>query len=104
MPSQLIKVDGRYVYFFTDIESALEESSYFEEFEIYQYEDLQLYIVGEKNTLDKKRSHLYDWNGQIFPVRRGESDEIENWSIDFKNKLCKVSVINGNLNLNSEVA
>jgi hypothetical protein len=36
------------MFIFTDIESALEESSYFEEFEIYQYEDLQLYIVGEK--------------------------------------------------------
>lgn len=92
MTSQLIKIDGRYVYFFVDIESALEEADFFEDFDIYQYNNCQLYVVGEKDTLEKKRSHLYDWNGLLFPVRRGDSEEMENWRVEFKNKLSKIAI------------
>lgn len=39
MTSILSKIDSRYVYFFSDIESALEEALLFDDFSVFEYDN-----------------------------------------------------------------
>lgn len=91
MTSILSKIDSRYVYFFSDIESALEEALLFDDFSIFEYDNKGIYVVGESSALDMLRPHFYDWNGCLFPVRRGDSESMEKWRTDFRDKLTLVS-------------
>jgi len=83
MSARLIKVNGRYVYFFDNYEQALHESNEFDDFEIYQYADSELFILGEKDALLKKRPHFYDWNGSLYPYSRLDSESLNTWRNDF---------------------
>jgi len=87
MTAQLVKLNERYVYFFTTVEAAEEEAKNFDGFEIYQYEDSELFLVGEKDSLTKRRPHFYDWNGALYPYNRLDSEKMIEWRLFVFSKL-----------------
>lgn len=87
MSSQLVKLNGRYVYFFRTIESAMQEAGLYDNFIVYTFENSNLFIIGEKDAHLKKRPHLYDWNGALYPYSRLDSESLEEWRFTFLNSI-----------------
>lgn len=83
MTAQLVKLNDRYVYFFTTVEAAEEEAKNFNDFEVYQYENFEWFLIGEKDALTKKRPHYYDWNGALYPYSRLDSEKTIEWRLSF---------------------
>jgi hypothetical protein len=87
MTAQLVKLNEKYVYFFTTVEAAEEEAQYFDDFEVYQYDDNELFLIGEKGSLMKRRPHFYDWNGCLYPYNRLDSEKMVEWRLSVFSKL-----------------
>lgn len=90
MSSVLVRFENRPVFFFNNLQSALEETGFYYDFAVYQFDQKEQYIIGEANALIIPRPHFYDWNGIISPYSRFDGNTIEQWRVSFKNKLEKV--------------
>lgn len=93
MSSQLVKVNGKYVYFFNCIDSALKEANCYDNFVVYQYCESNLFVVGDKDAHLKKRPHFYDWNGSLYPYCRLDGDLMEEWRLQFLLNLKEYQII-----------
>ena len=87
MTAQLVKLNEKYVYFFTTVEAAEEEAKNFDDFEVYQYENSDWFLIGEKDSLMKRRPHFYDWNGTLYPYNRLDSEKMIEWRLSIFAKL-----------------
>lgn len=87
MTAQLVKINERYVYFFTTLEAAEEEAKNFDDFEVYQYDNMEWFLIGEKDSLVKRRPHFYDWNGALYPYNRLDSESLIEWRLSVFSKL-----------------
>ena len=94
MSSQLVNINGKYVYFFNDLEKAIEETKNYDNFTVYQYMDLSLYVIGEFNATQLKRPHITDWNGLLFVYNRMDGEITISWRINFLNFLKEVQFEN----------
>lgn len=87
MSAKLMKVNEKYVYFFTSYDEALTEANEFDDFVIYQFGEDELFIIGERDALFKKRPHFYDWNGALYPHNRLDSEKTIEWRLSFNSQL-----------------
>jgi hypothetical protein len=82
-----VNINGKYVYFFNNLEMAVEEISNYDNFTVYQYMDLSLYVIGEVNATKLKRPHITDWNGTLFSYNRIDGEITISWRVKFINSL-----------------
>jgi len=87
MTAQLVKLNEKYVYFFTTVEAAEEEAKHFDDFEVYQYDNNELFLIGEKDSLMKRRPHFYDWNGALYHYNRLDGEKMIEWRLAVFSKL-----------------
>lgn len=90
MSSILVRFENRPIFFFSNLELAIEETGFYYDFVVYQFDQKEQYVIGEANALMIPRPHFYDWNGIISPYSRLDGNNIEQWRVSFKNKLEKV--------------
>lgn len=92
MSSILVRFENRPIFFFNNLQLAIEETGFYYDFAVYQFDKKEQYIIGESNALMIHRPHFYDWNGLISPYSRLDGNTIEQWRVSFKNKLEKVII------------
>lgn len=90
MSAKILVLNGRCIYFFISFKSAFEASKSYDNFHVYQYSDLSLYLLAEYDALNIKRPHFTDWNGTLFVYNRNDSDVSIEWRKDFIQKIKKV--------------
>lgn len=86
----LVRVENKPIFFFNNLKLAIEETLFYHDFAVYQFEQKEQYVIGESNALIIPRPHFYDWNGIICPHSRLDGNSIDLWRLNFKNKLEKV--------------
>lgn len=91
MESKIVNLNGKIVYFFISFESAHEVSKLYQNFSVYEYSNLSLYIIAESNAKEIKRPHLTDWNGTFMIYNRNECEKNIEWRKDFIKNLNEVN-------------
>lgn len=91
MGAKIVNLNGKVIYFFISFESAYEASKLYQNFTVYEYSNLSLYIIAECNAKEINRPHLTDWNGTFLIYNRSDSDYTIEWRKNFIKNLEEVN-------------